>query len=89
MILSTYVDDIPSAFDERDRAEWEEIKKLFHERYKIKFLGEAEWLLNMRIMRDRPTSSCICNNEHMSRTCWRSLAWMSVALYRILAHRRS
>ena len=53
MILSTYVDDIPSAFDERDRAEWEEIKKQFNDKYKIKFLGEADWLLNMRIIRDR------------------------------------
>jgi hypothetical protein len=54
MIISIYVDDIPSAYDERDRAEWLEIKQLFFEKYKIKFLGEADWLLNMRITRDRP-----------------------------------
>ena len=53
MILSLYVDDIPSAFDEADRIEWQEIKQLFFEKYKIKFLGEADWLLNMRITRDR------------------------------------
>ena len=53
MILSLYVDDIPSAFDEDDRTEWEEMKAAFFQKYSIKFLGEADWLLNMRITRDR------------------------------------
>ncbi|HVX00915.1 MAG TPA: reverse transcriptase domain-containing protein, partial [Candidatus Babeliaceae bacterium] len=53
MILSTYVDDIPSAFDEADRIEWEEIKSAFFKHYKITFLGEADWFLNMRLTRDR------------------------------------
>lgn len=53
MILSLYVDDIPSAFDESDRIEWDEIKSSFYDKYKIKFLGETDWLLNMRITRDR------------------------------------
>jgi hypothetical protein len=53
LILSVYVDDIPSAYHEEDRAEWEYIKKLFYEKYKIKFLGDADWLLNMKIKRDR------------------------------------
>ena len=53
MILSLYVDDIPSAFDEADRTEWEEMKVAFFNKYSIKFLGEADWLLNMRITRDR------------------------------------
>lgn len=53
MILSLYVDDIASAYDDTDRIEWQEIKQLFFEKYKIKFLGEADWLLNMRITRDR------------------------------------
>jgi hypothetical protein len=54
ILLCVYVDDIPAAFDECDREEWEEIKQQFAEKYKIKFLGEADWLLNMRISRDRP-----------------------------------
>lgn len=53
MLLSTYVDDIPSAFDESDRAEWEEVKAAFFQHYKITFLGEADWFLNMRLTRDR------------------------------------
>jgi len=53
IIVSTYVDDIPSAFDEADRAEWEELKARFFEQYKISFLGESDWFLNMRLTRDR------------------------------------
>ena len=53
LIISVYVDDIPSAFHNSDRAEWEEIKQKFHARFAIKFLGAADWFLNMRITRDR------------------------------------
>ena len=53
ILIAVYVDDIPGAFDEADRAEWEEIKRQFAVKYSIKFLGEADWLLNMRITRDR------------------------------------
>ena len=53
IILSVYVDDIPSAFDPADAAEWEEIKQQFFAKYAIKFLGEADWFLNMRITRNR------------------------------------
>jgi len=53
ILIAVYVDDIPGAFDEADRAEWEEIKRQFAEKYSIKFFGEADWLLNMRITRDR------------------------------------
>ncbi len=54
IIIAIYVDDIPGAFDEADRAEWEEIKAAFARRFSISFLGDADWLLNMRITRDRP-----------------------------------
>ena len=52
MILSTYVDDIPSSFHPDDKDEWNEIKEKLNKKYKIKFLGEADWLLNMKITRD-------------------------------------
>jgi transposase InsO family protein len=55
ILLSVYVDDIPSAFATEDRAEWEEIKATFFSRFAIKFLGDADWLLNLRITRHRPT----------------------------------
>jgi hypothetical protein len=53
ILILLYVDDIPSAFAEQDRAEWEEIKRAFADKYKIKFLGEADWFLGMSIVRDR------------------------------------
>jgi hypothetical protein len=53
MILSVYVDDIPSAFAPQDAQEWAGLKQLFFRRFKISFLGAADWLLNMRITRDR------------------------------------
>ena len=53
MILSTYVDDIPSSYHPDDHDEWESIKQQFAQSYKIKFLGEAESLLNMKITRDK------------------------------------
>lgn len=55
ILLSVYVDDIPSAYYRCDAAEWAEIKQAFFTKYKIKFLGEADWFLNMRITRDRVT----------------------------------
>ena len=51
--VCVYVDDIPAAFHADDREEWKSIKLKFEERFSIKFLGEASWLLNMRITRDR------------------------------------
>ena len=53
ILILLYVDDIPSAFAEQDRPEWEEIKRAFADKYKIKFLGEADWFLGMSIVRDR------------------------------------
>ncbi len=55
ILLSVYVDDIPSAFAAEDRSEWEQIKLIFFSRFAIKFLGNADWLLNLRITRDRST----------------------------------
>ncbi len=51
MLVSTYVDDIPSAVDASASEEWSQVKEQLNRRFRIKFLGEAEWLLNMRITR--------------------------------------
>lgn len=54
ILISAYVDDIPSAYSQHDAAEWAEIKLAFKNKYSITFLGESEWLLNMRLIRDKP-----------------------------------
>ena len=85
LLLSIYVDDIPSAYDERDRAEWEEIKRLFFEKYKIKFLGEADWLLNMRITRDRPNRLLWLDQQAYTESFLEEMN-MSVGECRTVAH---
>jgi hypothetical protein len=67
ILIAVYVDDIPSAFDEEDREEWEEIKRQFAVKYSIKFLGEADWLLNMRITRDRANKLLLIDQERYIR----------------------
>lgn len=52
MLLSVYVDDIPSAYAIEDESEWGEIKAAFFSRFKIAFQADADWILNMRITRD-------------------------------------
>jgi hypothetical protein len=63
ILIAVYVDDIPGAFDEEDRAEWEEIKRQFAVKYSIKFLCEADLLLNMRITRDRANKLIMIDQE--------------------------
>jgi hypothetical protein len=63
LILSTYVDDIPSLHARQDEEEWQEIKQRFDAKYKIKFLGETEWLLSMRITRDRARKCIYLDQE--------------------------
>lgn len=55
LLLSVYVDDIPSAYHPLDALEWGEVKAAFFDRFKISFQPEADWLLNMRITRDPNT----------------------------------
>ena len=52
-LLSVYVDDIPSAYAIEDEKEWGEIKAAFFSRFKIAFQADADWILNMRITRDK------------------------------------
>ena len=67
IILSTYVDDIPSLHARADAAEWTEIKAKFQAKYKIKFLGETEWLLNIRITRDAASKRIYLDQEAYTR----------------------
>ena len=68
IFILLYVDDIPSAFASEDRAEWEEIKRAFADKYKIKFLGEADWFLGMAIARDRKTKTLLLHQKSYAET---------------------
>ena len=53
MILGLFVDDILSIYSKEDENEWVEYKNIIKSIYKIKDLGDAKWILKMRIQRDR------------------------------------
>jgi hypothetical protein len=51
--LAVYVDDTMAFFDKSLEATWLEDKAKIAAKYKIKDLGECEWILNMAVKRDR------------------------------------
>lgn len=53
IILALYVDDTIIAVHEQDIQEWYQDKKNISEKYSIKDLGECQWILNMKVTRDR------------------------------------
>lgn len=53
MLLGLFVDDIVSAFESADGAEWTRLKAAFMHKYASKDLGDAVSVLGMRIRRDR------------------------------------
>lgn len=53
MILAIFVDDIISAYDITDEMEWNEMLNVLMKTYKIQEINDCEWLLGMRITRDR------------------------------------
>jgi len=63
IILSVYVDDIPSAYAPEDAAEWVRLKDVFFGQFKIAFQPEADWVLNMRITRDETGQSLLLDQQ--------------------------
>jgi hypothetical protein len=53
MLMSVHVDDVTGAVHMFDKGEFDHNKRLIAQRYKIKDLGDVNWLLNMCITRDR------------------------------------
>jgi hypothetical protein len=53
IILALYVNDTIIAVHKQDIQEWYQDKKNISEKYSIKDLGECEWILNMKVTRDR------------------------------------
>jgi transposase InsO family protein len=53
ILLSLYVDDTIAACAADDRPVWESDKAAIAKRYAIKDLGDCDWILNMKVSRDR------------------------------------
>ncbi len=53
IIIGVFVDDALILFDEKDLEEWKSLKEEIKKKYKIKDIGKANFILGMRILRDR------------------------------------
>jgi hypothetical protein len=62
MIMCVFVDDIVTAYDPSDESEWNEIKTCIVNEYKIRDLGDLEWILGMKVERNR--EECTLKLDH-------------------------
>ena len=53
IVLPLYVDDTLSIFDRRDEAIWLQDYAAISARYAVKDIGDCEWILNIKLTRDR------------------------------------
>jgi hypothetical protein len=53
MYLAVYVDDVLAIFPKCLEDQWEKDKKIIGDTYKLKDLGDCEWILQMSVTRDR------------------------------------
>lgn len=63
IIVAIFVDDIISAYSIEDEQEWLQYKAKFLKAFKIKDLGIAEWILGIRITRNRKEKTIILDQE--------------------------
>ena len=63
MIICIFVDDLLIAYHIQDKHEWENIKKQFMNKFKMKDMGACEWILGMQVVRDR-TQHTLHLNQH-------------------------
>ena len=54
LIVFFYVDDIAVLFAKKDLQRMEEFEAKLLQRYEIRALGDLQWFLGIRIVRDRP-----------------------------------
>lgn len=63
MFLFLFVDDFKGASHIHDRAEWVRIRSLLVDRFQAKVMGEAKYMLGMRITRDRKAGTITLDQE--------------------------
>ena len=63
MIIAVFVDDIIILYMKQDEEEWCGYKKQFMDKFKMKDLNDAEWILGIRITRDRNTRTIKLDHE--------------------------
>ena len=69
IIVGVFVDDSPAAYNKQDEQEWLEVKALLMSRFKMKDLGECEFILGMRVTRDRAADLITVDSQiHIDKT---------------------
>jgi transposase InsO family protein len=63
MIISIFVDDIIIAHHTSDSDEWLSYKQLIVSKYKIRDLGNLEWILGMKVRRNRSARTLTIDHE--------------------------
>jgi hypothetical protein len=63
ILLAIFVDDVIVCAHSRDMGEWEEKKQVMMSRFKVKEIGEIEWVLQMKVQRDREKRTITIDQE--------------------------
>jgi transposase InsO family protein len=61
--LTLFVDDTLAVYPKEIENVWEEDKKAISQRYKIKDIGDCEWIFNMHLVRDRAKRTITLSQE--------------------------
>ena len=68
MILFFFVDDIVILFDQQHTKQVDDFQARFFDAYKMRYLGELEWFLGIRITRDRETRRLwLCQDSYIDK----------------------
>jgi hypothetical protein len=68
MILFFFVDDIAVIFPKESTREVDEFQQKLADIYEMRILGELEWFLNIRIIRDRPQRKLwLCQDSYIEK----------------------
>ena len=63
ILIGLFVDDIIVCFDFADEPTWLKLKSYILQKYKIKEMGDAKFILGIRIIRDRPNRTLILDQS--------------------------
>jgi hypothetical protein len=63
IVLFLFVDDMQSSYHITDKGEWGAIKAALVQEFQTKDLGESQWILGMRITRDRAARTITLDQE--------------------------
>ena len=63
IIIGIFVDDIIILYKQNDELEWLESKNSFMNAFKMKDLNDAEWILGIRVIRDRTNRTIKLDHE--------------------------